>query len=162
MLAVAIVLCSILAAVLVYEFVYYPLWKARIIDVSLSELNSRPRDFDSLRVRLHGYIADTYYKPRYVLLDSNGTNEVFLDWISWKTNYSEYYLDYMLRKRDYSEYYLEIIDLQPYVSYVYDSSREPDLVLEPQLVEIVGLVYYNGLACDVPLFTVNVEKVQRL
>lgn len=145
---------------MVYEFVFYPLWKARIIDVSLSELNSRPRDFDGLRVRLHGYIADTYYKPRYVLRDSNGTNEVFLDYMSWKRNDSSEVFWFM--SHGTANYYLEIIDLQPYVAYVYDSSWELILVPEPQLVEIVGLVYYNGLACDVPLFTVNVEKVQRL
>ncbi len=118
------------------------------MDVSFGELNSRPRDFDGLRVRLHGYVGDTNYKPRYVLRDSSGTNEIFLVCSWWR--------------RNDSAYCLETVDLQPYVTYVCRSSVEPCTVLEPQLVEIVGIVRYAGPTNDWPLFAVNVEKVQPL
>lgn len=137
MLAVAIALCFIFGVVLIYGFVYFPLWKVN--DVLLTELCSRPRNFDGFHVRLFGYIARTSYMfgPKYVLRDLSGTFEVALDGKGGP----------------------EEINLEPYVTFVYNWPA--NYTLATQLVEVVGLVHYVDPAVDIPLFYLDVEKVQR-
>ena len=157
MLVVAIVLCSILAAVMVYQFVF-DVWKARIIDVSLSELEARPRDFDGFRVRLYGYIAvgdpRRDYRQRYFLVDANRTSSAMLT--------GDYAFD------RYNGRVKKVLDLEPYVSYYYDlvsSGIHSSLVYspavpEPQLVEVVGSVWYDGPWNTDEGFDVCIEKLQ--
>jgi len=137
MLAVAVALCFIFGFVLVYEFVYFPLWKVN--DASLAELCSRPRDFDGFHVRLLGYIARTGYMfdPKYVLRDLEEVFEVALDGKGGPVN----------------------IDLEPYVTFVCDWPA--NCTLAARLMEIVGLVHYVGLGADMPLFYLDIEKVQQ-
>jgi hypothetical protein len=132
-----LILSSILAAFLLYQFVFSPL--CAIKDVSIREINSDPPSFDGAHVKLEGRIVDSsvyIFGPKYVLREFDDGVEVALG----------------------GKGSIEKVDLKPYVSFVFDGSNYTHI--RDLRVSVVGYVRYIGLVTDAPSFYLDVEKVE--
>ena len=132
-----LILSSILAAVLLYQFVFHPLYAIK--DVSVREINSDPPSFSGAHVKLQGYIVNTsmyMFGPKYVLRDFDDGVEIALG----------------------GKGGVEKVDLKPYVSFVFDGRNYSHI--RNLRVSVVGYVRYIGLVTDAPSFYLDVEKVE--
>ena len=111
----------------------------KVRDVSIGEIVSDPQSFDGVHVRLHGYFVDTsvyMFGPQYVLMDFDEVVEIALGGKGGP----------------------ERVDLEPYVSFVYDGKNYTQI--RNLRVTVVGYVRYIGPVMDAPSFYFDVEKVE--
>jgi len=110
----------------------------RVRDVSIKDVVSDPQSFDGVRVRLCGYVVETKYMfgPKYVLRDFEEGAEIALGGKGGS----------------------EGVDLEPYVSFVFDG-RDYTRIGNMN-VSVVGVVRYIGLVVDAPPVSVDVEEVE--
>lgn len=107
-------------------------------DVSIEDVVSDPQSFDRARVRLRGYVVDTHIYvlgPKYVLMSDYGT-EIALGGKSGPEN----------------------IDLDPYVSFIFDGKNYTQ-IRSLKLI-VLGSVRYIGSATDTPPYYFEVETVK--
>ena len=108
-------------------------------DVSIEEVVSDPQSFDDVHVRLHGYVANTsvyMFGPKYVLRDFDEGVEIALGHKGGS----------------------ERVDLEPYVSFVFDGENYTQI--RNIRVSVVGYVRYIGPVVDAPSFHLDVERVE--
>jgi hypothetical protein len=126
-----------LAAVLLYQFIFCPLYAVK--DVAIQEINSNPLSFNGVHVRLQSYVANTsvyMFGPESVPRDFDDGVEIAL---GGKGGF-------------------EKVDLEPCVSFVFDGRNHTHI--SNLRVSVVGYVRYIGLVTDVPSFYLDVEKVE--
>lgn len=119
-------------------FFYYQFYFVR--DVSIEELDADPESYDGVRVRLRGYIIQTDYMfgPKYVLKGN-------------ETDIAEIPLG--------GKSVAENIDLEPYVSSIWNSRYDNYTKIRDVTVIITGYVHFIGLAIDLPTYLLEVETV---
>jgi len=133
---ILVVIAVIAGALLGYSLIslFY-----NVRDVSIEEVVSVPQSFDDVHVRLFGYVVNTsgyMFGPKYVLRDFDEDVEIAL-----------------VHEDD-----SEIVDLEPYVSFVFDGKNYTQI--RNIRVSVVGYVRYVGLVIDAPSFYLDVEKVE--
>lgn len=132
-----LVLSSTLVAFFLYKYVFYP--PHAIKDVSIQEINSNPQSFDGVHVRLHGYVVNTsvyMFGPKYILRNFDDEVEIALGTKGGP----------------------EKVDLEPYVSFVFDGENYTQI--RNLRVSVVGHVRYIGPVMDAPPFHLEVKTVQ--
>lgn len=107
-------------------------------DSSIAEIASDPQSFNGAYVLLHGYVVETGYMfgPKYVLRDFDQEVEIALGGKGGAGR----------------------IDLEPYVSFVFDGRNYTQI--RNLRVSVVGYVHYIGLVMDAPSFYLDVRKVE--
>lgn len=108
-------------------------------DVSIEEVVSDPRSFDGVHVLLRGYVVDTsvyMFGPKDVLSDFDDEVEIALGGKGGP----------------------ERVDLEPYVSFVFDGENYTQI--RNIMVSVAGYVRYIGPVTDAPSFCLDVEKVE--
>ena len=124
-----LVISSIIAAFLFYRFLLYPFYIIK--EISIEEISSNPKSFDGWHVLLRGSIiknVGAFWGPKYALKDN--TAKIALG---------------------------SKVDLEPYVSYIFDG-RNYTKVSEIG-VAVIGYVRYEGLVVDAPPYYLDVEVV---
>lgn len=106
-------------------------------DVSIKEIAADPESFDSVHVRLQGYVVKTSYLfgPKYVLRDFGDEVEIALGGKE--------------RAR---------VDLKPYVSFIFDGRNYTQIAKTE--IQIVGSVRYVGSVTDFPSVLLEVENAE--
>ena len=129
-------LSSVLATVLLL-LVFYQFYAVKV--VSIKEINFNPNSFDSVHVRLQGYVVkNSAYMlgPRYVLRDFDNGVEIALGGKGESGNE---------------------VDLESSVSFLFDGRNYTQI--RDLRVSVVGYVRYVGPVLDAPPFSLEVEKV---
>jgi len=132
LISVVVVFSVFAVGFLVYSAFY------RVRDVSIRDVVSDPQSFDGVRVRLHGYVVETSYMfgPKYVLRDFEEETEIALG----------------------GKGGAEGVDLEPYVSFVFDGGNYTGI--RDMNVSVVGVVRYIGVVVDAPPVSLDVEEVE--
>lgn len=125
---------AIVAGTIIGGYIYSLFFITR--DVSLNEIASDPQSFDGAHVQLHGYIVrrSPMFGPRYKLIHVDNKTEIHLSG--------------------------GLVDLEPYVSFVYVGAGNYTQIRDILEVNVVGYIHYNGPITDAPPFYLIAEQVE--